>query len=400
MRKYTLLLIIFLVIFISGCTSKLYSNKEINHTEKTVLEETSNLEDIQDQKAALSSDSISGSTDTNGDSITKIEASAGTDISSSITPDNSKQANVLDYSNVKPDESGQIMVVMFHNFVETYQSGDKAYTTTFSEFEKLLQDLYDRKYRLISLTDMLNNNIDVPAGCIPMVFTFDDGTVGEFNLIEKEGTLIANPRSAVGIMEAFNKKYPDFGLNGTFFVNLGVKTTFKGAGTMSERLKYLIDKGFEIGNHTKTHVSLPGVKTIQKMLEEVGGNQKLMNEYVPGYAFNSFSLPFGSASKNLKEYVIQGNYEGTEYKHSAIMLVGANPAPSPVSIKFDSLAIPRVRATGITKVECDLAWWLDALSKGNSQYVSDGDANSITVPQQKKQNVDMAKLNGKQLVTY
>ena len=400
MRKYTLLLIIFLVIFISGCTSKLYSNKEINHTEKTVLEEASNLEDIQDQKAALSSDSISGSTDTNGDSITKIEASAGTDISSSITPDNSKQANVLDYSNVKPDESGQIMVVMFHNFVETYQSGDKAYTTTFSEFEKLLQDLYDRKYRLISLTDMLNNNIDVPAGCIPMVFTFDDGTVGEFNLIEKEGTLIANPRSAVGIMEAFNKKYPDFGLNGTFFVNLGVKTTFKGAGTMSERLKYLIDKGFEIGNHTKTHVSLPGVKTIQKMLEEVGGNQKLMNEYVPGYAFNSFSLPFGSASKNLKEYVIQGNYEGTEYKHSAIMLVGANPAPSPVSIKFDSLAIPRVRATGITKVECDLAWWLDALSKGNSQYVSDGDANSITVPQQKKQNVDMAKLNGKQLVTY
>ncbi len=400
MRKYTLLLIIFLVIFISGCTSKLYSNKEINHTEKTVLEETSNLEDIQDQKAALSSDSISGSTDTNGDSITKIEASVGTDISSSITPDNFKQANVLDYSNVKPDESGQIMVVMFHNFVETYQSGDKAYTTTFSEFEKLLQDLYDRKYRLISLTDMLNNNIDVPAGCIPMVFTFDDGTVGEFNLIEKEGTLIANPRSAVGIMEAFNKKYPDFGLNGTFFVNLGVKTTFKGAGTMSERLKYLIDKGFEIGNHTKTHVSLPGVKTIQKMLEEVGGNQKLMNEYVPGYAFNSFSLPFGSASKNLKEYVIQGNYEGTEYKHSAIMLVGANPAPSPVSIKFDPLAIPRVRATGITKVECDLAWWLDALSKGNSQYVSDGDANFITIPHQKKQNVDMAKLNGKQLVTY
>lgn len=400
MRKYTLLLIIFLVIFISGCTSKLYSNKEINHTEKTALEETSNQEAIQEQKDALSYDNFSGSTDTNGDSITKIEATAGTDINSSITPDNSLQANVVDYSTVKPDESGQIMVVMFHNFVEAYQSGDKAYTTTFSEFEGLLQDLYERKYRLISLTDMLNNNIDIPAGCIPMVFTFDDGTVGEFNLIEKEGNLIANPRSAVGIMEAFNKKHPDFGLKGTFFVNLGIKTTFKGAGTMSERLKYLIDKGFEIGNHTKTHVSLPGVKTVQKMLEEVGGNQKLMNEYVPGYAFNSFSLPFGSAPKSLKEYVIQGNYEGSEYKHSAIMLVGANPAPSPVSIKFDPLAIPRVRATGITKVECDLAWWLDALSKGNSQYVSDGAANTVTVPQQKKQNVDMAKLNGKQLVTY
>ncbi len=399
MRKYTLLLLIFLVIFISGCTNNLYSNKEIKHIENTNLEETYKLEKSQEQKEALSSDNISKSTDNNGDSI-RTEVASDTAINNSITSDNSQHTNIIDYSTVKPDESGQIMVVMFHNFVEEYKGGDKAYTTTFSEFEKLLQDLYESKYRLISLTDMFNNNIDIPAGCIPMVFTFDDGTVGEFNLIEKDVTLIANPNSAVGIMEAFNKKHPDFGLKGTFYVNLGIKTTFKGAGTMSERLKYLIDKGFEIGNHTKTHVSLPDVKTVNKMLEEVGGNQKLMNEYVPGYAFNSFSLPFGSAAKDLKEYVIQGNYEGTEYKHSAIMLVGANPAPSPVSIKFDPLAIPRVRATGITKVECDLAWWLEALSKGNSQYISDGDANTVTVPQQKKQNVDMAKLNGKQLVTY
>jgi hypothetical protein len=403
MKKYTLLLLFLLATLISGCTNKLYSNKEINQVNNTILSETSNLAQSQEQKDAISSDNTIESVNTNDDSINKNETNAGADIDNSMTTettDNSQQANIIDYNRIKPDESGQIMVVMFHNFVEAYQSGDKEYTTTFSEFEKLLQDLYDRKYRLISLTDMLNNNINVPAGCIPIVFTFDDGTAGEFNLVEKDGTLTANPKSAVGIMEAFHKKHPDFGLNGTFFVNLGVKTTFKGAGTMAERLKYLIDKGFEIGNHTKTHVSLPNVKTAQKMLEEVGGNQKLMNEYVPGYAFNSFSLPFGSASKNLKEYVIQGNYEGTEYKHSAIMLVGANPAPSPISVKFDSLAIPRVRATGITKVECDLAWWLDALSKGNSQYVSDGDANTVTIPQQKKDKVDMSKLNGKQLVTY
>lgn len=386
MRKYSALILILLMILISGCTNNLYSSKEIKQSENTILKETTNTVQSKTSDEALSSDNISESTDTV--------------IKKSETADNSQEVKVIDYNAIKPNECGQIMVVMFHNFVDTYQKGDKEYTTTFSEFEKLLQGLYDKKYRLISLTDMLNNNIDVPAGCTPIVFTFDDGTVGEFNLIEKDGNLVVNPRSAVGIMEAFSKAHPDFGLNGTFYVNLGIKTTFKGAGTMSERLKYLIDRGFEIGNHTKTHVSLPNVKTSQKMLEEVGGNQKLMNEYVPGYTFNSFSLPFGSASKDLKEYVIQGNYEGTEYKHSAIMLVGANPAPSPVSIKFDSLAIPRVRATGITKVECDLAWWLDTLSKGNSQYVSDGNVNTITVPQQKKQNVDMAKLNGKQLVTY
>lgn len=377
MRKYSVLLLIFTVIIISGCTNNLYSNKETTQSTNSNLSEPSN----QSQQNSNVSTATSKNTE--------------------VTENSQKpEVTAIDYNIVKPNESGQIIVVMFHNFIEAYTKGDKEFTTTFSDFEKLLPELYEKKYRLISLTDMLNNNIDVPAGCIPMVFTFDDGTMGEFNLIEKDGKLIANPRSAVGIMEAFNEKHPDFGLNGTFYVNLGVKTTFKGAGMMSDRLNYLIGKGFEIANHTKTHVSLPDVKTSQKMLEEVGGNQKLMNEFVPGYVFNSFSLPFGNASKDLKEYVIQGNYEGTEYKHSAIMLVGSNPAPSPVSTKFNPLALPRVRSTGIKKVECDLAWWLKELSKGKSQYVSDGNVNTVTVPQSKQQNVDMAKLNGKQLITY
>ncbi len=305
----------------------------------------------------------------------------------------------IDYNKVKPNEAGQIMVVMFHNFVETYPKGKNEYTTTFSEFESLLDELYQKNYRLVNLEDMINNNIDVPAGCIPMVFTFDDGTAGQFNLVEQDGQLKVNPKSAVGVMEAFNSKHPDFGLKGTFYVNLGVET-FNGAGTVQDRLKYLIDKGFEIGNHTKTHVSLPDVKTADKMLEEVGGNQKLMEEYIPGYKFKAFSLPFGNASKGLKDYVIQGNYQGTEYKHNSIVLVGANPSPSPVSPKFNPFAVPRVRSTGQEKVECDLAWWLDTMGKGSSQYISDGNKDTVVVPESKKQNVDTAKLNGKQLITY
>ncbi len=389
MKKYSALLLVFAIILFSGCTNNIYSNKD------TTQSASSNSSDSSSQSQAIQDSNESNDTSKN----TKVAL----DSQNTVVAGDSQKAEVavIDYNKVKPDESGQIMIVMFHNFVETYPTkGDNAYTTTFSEFEKLLSDLYEKKYRLISLTDMLNNNINVPAGYIPMVFTFDDGTAGEFNLIEQDGKLVINPRSAVGIMEAFNQKHPDFGLQGTFYVNLGVKTTFKGSGTMSDRLNYLIGKGFEIGNHTKTHVSLPSVKTVQSMLEEVGGNQKLMNELVPGYTFNSFSLPFGNASKDLKEYVIQGNYEGTDYKHNAIMHVGAGPAPSPVSSKFNPLALPRVRSTGITKVDCDLSWWLDALSKGNSQFVSDGNANTVTVPQSKQQKVDMAKLNGKQLVTY
>ena len=385
MKKYSALLLVFIMIITTACTSNLYAGKD----------------STQSTNSQLSEPSTKSETSENGNAST-VDSKSNNAAENTLSAENSQkqEAAVIDYNQVKPDESGQIMVVMFHNFVEAYPKGNNEYTTTFSEFEKLLQELYQKKYRLISLTDMLNDNIDVPAGYIPMVFTFDDGTSGQYNLIENDGKLVVNPKSAVGIMEAFNAKHPDFGLKGTFYVNLGVKTTFKGAGTMSDRLNYLIEKGFEIGNHTKTHVSLPTVKTSQKMLEEVGGNQKLMNELVPGYVFNSFSLPFGNASKDLKEYVIQGNYEGTAYKNSAIMLVGANPAPSPVSDKFNPMALPRVRATGMKKVDCDLAWWLDALKKGKSQYVSDGNPNTVTIPKAKQQNIDMSRLNGKQLITY
>lgn len=337
---------------------------------------------------------------TNSTSVTTANSSKAA-VATQAQDDNSQKPEPIkiDYNKVKPNEAGQIMVVMFHNFVETYPNGKNEYTTTFAEFESLLDELYQKNYRLVSLEDMLNNNIDVPAGCIPMVFTFDDGTAGQFNLVEQDGQLKANPKSAVGIMEAFNSKHPDFGLKGTFYVNLGVET-FKGGGTVQDRLKYLVDKGFEIGNHTKSHVSLPGVKTAAKMLEEVGGNQKLMEEYVPGYKFKAFSLPFGNASKGLKDYVIQGNYQGTEYKHDSIVLVGANQSPSPVSPKFNPFAVPRVRSTGQEKVDCDLAWWLNAMEKGSSQYVSDGNKATVVVPESKKQNVDTAKLNGKQLITY
>lgn len=385
MRKVcsVLFVLTFMVAVFTGCSNNnLYTNKTT--VENSVSTQTQAPEQAGQSEQTQSSDS---------------SPAAETGNSQTAPATDTKGIDVIDYTKVKPNESGQIMVVMFHNFVESYPKGNNEYTTTFDEFEKLLPELYEKKYRLISLTDMLNNNINVPAGCIPIVFTFDDGTSGQFNMIEKDGKLAVNPRSAVGIMEEFYKKHPDFGLQGTFYVNLGVKT-FQGSGNMSDRMNYLIEKGFEIGNHTKTHVSLPQVKTVQKMLEEVGGNQVLMNEIVPGYAFNSFSLPFGNASKDLKEYVIKGNYQGVDYKHSAVVLVGANPAPSPVSPKFDPLALPRVRSTGQKKVECDLAWWLDTLGKGSSQYVSDGNPDTVTVPEDKQKNVDMSRLNGKQLVTY
>jgi hypothetical protein len=331
-------------------------------------------------------------TENNNDTVNGEEGNSQEDIS------DNESYPPIDLSVVKPDESGKIMIVMFHNFIKEYKSGDKLYTTTFDEFRELLKTLYEMDYRLISLSDYLTNNISVPAGCIPMVFTFDDATSGQFNLIEKDGQLVVNPESAVGILEEFNKTHPDFGLKGTFFVNLGLGT-FEGAGTLSQRLEYLIDKGFEIGNHTLNHIELNKAKSPDEIQKEIGGNYNKMLELVPGYKMTAFSLPYGLPASGLQTYVVKGEFEGIEYENHCILEVGWDPALSPVSKNFNPMSVHRVRASGIEPEDMDLAWWLNNLSR-EEQYISDGNPNTITIPQEKEERINKDRLEGRDLILY
>lgn len=305
----------------------------------------------------------------------------------------------IDLEAVKPNEAGRIMVVMFHNFIEKYEKGDKEFTTTFDAFRELLDTLCTSGYRLIAMNDYLNGNINTPAGFKPIIFTFDDGTSGQFSLVEENGELKVNPNSAVAIMEEFNRLHPDFGLEGTFYVNLG-NQTFGKTGTLEQRLQYLISKGFEIGNHTYSHINLKkDGKTAAIIQKEIGGNQKKMYELVPDYAFTTFSLPYGAPSKDLMQYVIKGEYEGTAYENKAIMEVGSDPAQSPFSVKFDPLSTHRVRSTGIEPVVQDLDWWLKNI-KSSNEYVSDGDPDTVTIPESYEDLVDHERLGGRKLVVY
>lgn len=379
-KHFGILLIIALAVSISfaGC----FKNAVPNSENETTSQPTHSVPEHQ------------GTGNSENENSSGIEGEGGHEPTDSDQPPLT-EAELL---TIKPNENGKIMVVMFHNFIQEYTSGDKEYTTTFGDFRKLLEDLYDRDYRLISLKDMLDNNISVPAGCIPIVFTFDDGTSGQFNLVEKDGELVAGSNSAVGIMEEFNKTHPDFGLKGTFYVNLGL-STFRGEGTLEQRLKYLIDKGFEIGNHTFTHVHLNEIRSSEIIQKEIGGNQKKMYELIPGYTMMSFSLPYGQPAKELVQYVAKGKWEGVEYENLGIMEVGWDPSVSPISKRFNPLSIHRVRASGIKPVDMDLGWWLDNMSRGE-QYISDGNPDTVTVPESKKDDVDPEKLGDKKLVTY
>jgi peptidoglycan/xylan/chitin deacetylase (PgdA/CDA1 family) len=319
-----------------------------------------------------------------------------------LSPTPQAEIEPVDYSEVRPNESGEIPIVMFHNFIDNLDlTTDKDFTTSFNAFENLLETLYNEGYRLISMRDFIDHNISVPVGMKPMVFTFDDGSSGQYNLINDNGKLAVNPMSAVGIMIKFNEKHPDFGLKGIFYLNMDKEEkTFEGAGTIKERLEILMDYGFEVGNHSWGHFNFSESKNREQIYERLGRNQKRLQEIIKGCSFYSLALPHGGkAPEELKDAMIQGEYEGAKYLNETIMAVGSTPSVPSIHKDYNPGYVARIRSQGKEEIKFDLTYWLPNMTR-DRMYISDGDPSTIVVPKGKENLIDPEKLNGKKIITY
>ena len=335
--------------------------------------------------------------------VTTPEATASTDVASQPVPSPAEPVVRTDYAAFSPNELGRVPVIMFHKFAESFDEvKDKNYTCTFSQFDALLQTLYDADFRLVSMTDWLAGRIAVPAGKKPAVFTFDDGTASQFSLVDANGTLDINPDCAVAHMIAFAAAHPDFGLEGTFYLTLDMgENTFRGAGTLKERLDRLSALGLEAGSHTWGHVDFTAKGTAADIQAALGKNQQAYEKIDPAGMLRTLALPYGSRPKNKdnRPYLAAGEWEGTSYRHDGVLAVGAGPSPMVYDKRFDALYISRVRATGMVGAEADLDWWLSEAG-AKTWYVSDGDPETIIVPQGGDENLDEAKSDGFRVVRY
>ncbi|MBQ7668963.1 MAG: polysaccharide deacetylase family protein [Clostridia bacterium] len=273
---------------------------------------------------------------------------------------------VIDESIV--NEDGKIMIVMYHKFTTKSSTSDE-WTRSLDDFKKDLTRLYENNYRPISMTDYLTNNIDVPYGMTPVVLTFDDGDAGQLAFDYVDGELVARENTAVKIMQDFNKEHPDFELRGTFYIT--ATNFFGGKGTFGDRLKYITDLGFEIGNLTKTHYALGNAKSASKVQEEVGGLVKFVREYLPDYTINSLSLPGGSRAKSLENYMYEGEYQGVKYKNLGVVSIfNSRPALSPTDSELNVHNIPRIKANDGKE---GINYWLLYFEEHpEEKYVSDG----------------------------
>jgi peptidoglycan/xylan/chitin deacetylase (PgdA/CDA1 family) len=254
---------------------------------------------------------------------------------------------------------------------------EERWTRTPENFRRDLETLHARGYRLVSLNALLDGKISVPVGTTPVVLTFDDSSPGQFRYVVKDGAPVIDPKSGVGILEAFIQERPDFGRAATFFVLPGASRPnrlFDQPEHEGRKLQFLAQNGYEIGNHTLWHANL-GKYDEPVVRAQLAEAQVWVQRHVPGYTMRTLALPHGVYPRSV-QWALGGSAKGTTYKHDAILMVAGGAAPSPFARTFDPLRLPRIQA-----VERDLGYWLGFFEKNpGERYVSDGDPATVTIP--------------------
>ncbi|AFD07260.1 putative xylanase/chitin deacetylase [Solitalea canadensis DSM 3403] len=295
--------------------------------------------------------------------------------------------NIVPAKVANANELGKVMVLEYH----LIGYPEDRWRRTPENFEKDLQMLYDNGYYPVSVLDLASGNLNVPAGKTPFAITFDDSSAGQFRFIDENGQPVVDPKCAVGIMEAFKKKHVDFPLTATFYVLPAIKPSlrlFAQPEYKKQKLEWLIKHGYEIGSHSWYHAPLSKLSDadVQKHLSMF---VKEIKAFIPDYEVQSLALPLGERAKN-KTYESKGSFEGTNYDHKVVLLVGSSSSVSPYDKTFSSLAMQRVQAG-------DEFWGPGAMVKSqlknNSRFISDGDPATITIPesQQDKLNSELKK---------
>lgn len=295
------------------------------------------------------------------------------------------------YLKHKVDESGNIPIMMYHG-IHNLKNDDTAYTggnidkdgyqRTAEAFRGDLEFYYDNNYRMIKLKDYIDRKIDVEVGKSPIILTFDDGLKNNIRImgLDDKEELIIDPNSAIGILESFKKKYPDFNVTATFFLNGDL---FEQPEYNEKILNWLIDNGYDIGNHSYSHLDFTKIKN-KEVEQEVGKLYSLLDELIKNKYVNIVSLPFGSPydvnHKNFS-HILKSTYEGKTYETKSTLRVGWESELSPFHKNFDPLFLKRIRAYDNLGNNFDIIHNFKLLEE--NRYISDGDKDTIVIPSEK-----------------
>lgn len=304
---------------------------------------------------------------------------------------------------IKPNELGYIPVLMYHAIGEHGGFDRHGLNIPADTFRRQLQLMYEAGWYPVNMRDVILGRMDVPAGKTPVVLTFDDGRETQF-IYRADGSI--DPNCAVGILNAFHAKHPDWPLRGTFYL-IGTHeynpVPFCQPKTLKKKLDYLLQQGYEIANHSTTHRYMNqnhrGWVTAKSVQWEEAECVRYVKAIAPTATMDTYALPGGGRPHNkaLWPLLMAGQEGGTAYKNLCVLDAWGGPTLPPGHKKFDPSAVLRI-GTEPGYVE----GWIRRMKRGSeyAPYVSDGDPNTIAIPKSQEKWLDRGKVGAAQVVEW
>lgn len=265
------------------------------------------------------------------------------------------------------NEMGYIPILSYHRI----GSPEGEYTRTPENLRQDLALLAEEGFYPLNVRDLVAGNVDIPAGKSPVVLTFDDSSPDQYRILDN-GSL--DPDCAVAILQEAVET-GRWAPRASFFCDFDVPPFGQG-DRVREKLRNLVDWGYEVGSHTLSHLNMKKA-SLEETARELAEAQKRLQDLIGnGYAVVSLAVPYAAYPAD-DSILASGEYQGLRYSYSAALSLGGTPAYSPFSTKFRLLHLPRIMVTADA-----LERVLAQLKPGSPlRYVSDGDPLTVSAPQ-------------------
>jgi peptidoglycan/xylan/chitin deacetylase (PgdA/CDA1 family) len=274
-------------------------------------------------------------------------------------------------SAIGANELGQVPVLRYQQISD--ERGDENRSP--QDFAKDLDLLKSEGFVAVNLRDLASGNIDIPAGMSPVVLTFDGSSLGQYNILD-DGTL--DPASAIGMLQGAVDS-GGWAPKATFYVLQNVTSKdnelFGQADRQQEKLRNLVDWGYEVGSHTISNLNLKKASALDAQMELEESQRKLQEIIGTGYLVTSLAVPSGEYPAD-ERILSAGTYDGKAYKYSSAVALGDTLSASPFSTLFNPMHIPRLTVTG-SNLRDAIA---NLKAHPELRYISDGDPTTVSAP--------------------
>jgi hypothetical protein len=391
MYRYILVLILLVATACKGGTSSASAASSNNAASSTAL----GAPDHTAQPSNTAGDLAGPTSTTNGGNASSAAATAdGTSggrvvtihdppVALDATTSNASQSTPN--PNRVPNEMGRIMVLEYH--LITDHNGD--YARERGQFRKDLELLYNRGYRPVNMSDVLDKKLSLPRGLSPVVLVFDDASPEQFRYIDNNGKLEIDPTSGMGIWLDFRKTHPDWNNKAVYCLLSGASAGhnfFGDRGVQGQKsnwrfpkVKWLADNGFELCDHTLWHAQLNKYPDAF-VQEQIARNALAIDSAVPGYKIRSMALPQGLWPKN-RALASKGSWTNPKtgktvsYDWPVVFEVAGGPMRSPYDPAFNPGMTPRIQVIG-NAIES----MINKLEQSGNMYISDGNPSVVAKP--------------------